>query len=160
MTIFKLVFAGIQAKTAITDAIDEFRRRTCVNFREKQFLDRDYVVFYPGDGWVRLSSTCYGARTYTPSVPSPPPLLRCSSNIGRRGGRQNISIGGGCESKGVVMHEMFHALGRWHEQSRPDRNLFVTVREENIKSGVLRKLATPSTPHLSNFILRRVFFIL
>ena len=50
MTIFKLVFAGIQAKTAITDAINEFRRHTCVNFREKQFLDRDYVVFYPGDG--------------------------------------------------------------------------------------------------------------
>ena len=87
---------------------------------------------------------------FTPPLPSPPlpspPLLRCSSNIGRIGGRQNISIGGGCESKGVVMHEMFHALGRWHEQSRPDRNLFVTVREENIKSGVLRKLATPSTP--------------
>lgn len=33
------------------------------------------------------------------------------------------------------MHEMFHALGRWHEQSRPDRDQFVRINEENIQSG-------------------------
>ena len=50
-------------------------------------------------------------------------------------GSQNISIGENCEHKGVIMHEIFHALGRWHEQSRPDRDNYVTVHYGNIISG-------------------------
>jgi len=99
-----------QAKVAIQDAIEEYTRRTCITFRPKNFVDRHYVNFYPGEG--------------------------CTSFIGRIGGRQNISIGSECETKGVVMHEIFHALGRWHEQSRPDRDLFVNVNNENIRSGM------------------------
>ena len=33
------------------------------------------------------------------------------------------------------MHEMFHALGRFHEQSRPDRDQFVRINLQNIQSG-------------------------
>ena len=64
-----------------------------------------------------------------------PILFRCYSNIGRIGERQRISIGWGCETKGTVIHEIFHALGRMHEQSRPDRDLHVKINVANIQSG-------------------------
>jgi hypothetical protein len=36
---------------------------------------------------------------------------------------------------GTAMHEMMHALGIFHEQSRGDRDKFVRVRWENIIRG-------------------------
>ena len=53
------------------------------------------------------------------------------------GGKQPINIGKGCEYKGIVQHEIFHALGRIHEHSRPDRDSYVRIHEENIKEGTL-----------------------
>lgn len=49
---------------------------------------------------------------------------------------QDISIAGGCTSL-IPVHEIFHALGRWHEQSRPDRDNFITVNLDNIRKGEL-----------------------
>ncbi|XP_071143350.1 embryonic protein UVS.2-like isoform X1 [Mytilus edulis] len=58
----------------------------------------------------------------------------CVSSIGRDGGMQDLYLGSNCYYKGVVLHEMNHATGFYHEQSRPDRDRYVQVNWDNIQS--------------------------
>ena len=65
-------------------------------------------------------------------------LIRCFSPVGRqylKKGMQELSIGKGCNSKGIILHELMHALGFWHEQSRSDRQSYLEVLWENINPG-------------------------
>ncbi|MEM8525259.1 MAG: M12 family metallopeptidase [Bacteroidota bacterium] len=58
---------------------------------------------------------------------------KCQSWVGMKGGRQTIIIGS-C-SRGTIMHEIGHAAGLWHEQSRCDRNEYVVINWQNIEQG-------------------------
>ncbi|XP_031568761.1 MAM and LDL-receptor class A domain-containing protein 1-like [Actinia tenebrosa] len=63
---------------------------------------------------------------------------KCSSAVGKEywsEGSQKISLNDGCKNKGTILHEMMHATGFWHEQSRPDRNKYVEIMWENIEPG-------------------------
>jgi len=62
-------------------------------------------------------------------------LFRCYSYIGRQGGAQSLSIGTSCETVGIVEHEIMHALGFYHEHSRPDRDDHVIIIDSNIQTG-------------------------
>uniref|UniRef100_A0A3Q3AYK2 Metalloendopeptidase n=1 Tax=Kryptolebias marmoratus TaxID=37003 RepID=A0A3Q3AYK2_KRYMA len=64
-------------------------------------------------------------------------LIGCWSYVGQVfANGQNLSIGAGCESHGVVEHEILHALGFYHEQSRYDRDDYVDIVFNNIKTGL------------------------
>jgi PKD repeat protein len=58
----------------------------------------------------------------------------CSSPIGKQGGEQTIKLADDC-SKGNAAHEMMHALGMFHEQSRCDRDDFVEILFDNVEDG-------------------------
>ncbi|XP_061196679.1 MAM and LDL-receptor class A domain-containing protein 2-like [Saccostrea echinata] len=60
----------------------------------------------------------------------------CASYVGYIGRtEQKIWLGPGCLWTSIVLHEVLHALGAWHEQQRTDREENICVLFENIKPG-------------------------
>lgn len=99
--------ADASVRARVEAAIAHWQEKTPFRFRPHQVNDTDYVAFKPG-----------------------PPLV-CKSPVGRRGGEQTITLGSGC-NVGATIHEIGHTVGLWHEQSREDRDEFVTIVWENI----------------------------
>ncbi|KFP74682.1 Astacin-like metalloendopeptidase, partial [Acanthisitta chloris] len=90
----------------IHDAMAEFEALTCINFVKRK-TERDYLNIRSADG--------------------------CWSNYGRVGGGQTVSVmKGGCMWKGIIQHELEHALGFLHEHSRSDRDKHVKIMWEYI----------------------------
>ncbi len=57
-----------------------------------------------------------------------------SSPVGRqRNGSNILELIKGKFTEATVIHELMHALGVWHEQSRLDRDNFVEIRFDNVK---------------------------
>jgi len=59
----------------------------------------------------------------------------CWSYVGRLGGKQKLSLSGGCIFQATIIHEFMHAAGFFHEQSRADRDTYVRIQLENIRQA-------------------------
>jgi hypothetical protein len=104
-----VIVAGHPSTTAIQSAINHINSTTNLRLVPRT-TETDYV---------NITSTSSG----------------CWSYVGRIGGGQEISIGSGCGTLGIVAHEILHAAGMYHEQSREDRDTYVTINFANITSG-------------------------
>jgi len=63
----------------------------------------------------------------------------CWSSVGfQRIGEQVLSLDTGCMFTIVIQHQLMHALGFYHEQSRCDRDHYVTILVDNIRPGAER----------------------
>jgi hypothetical protein len=64
-----------------------------------------------------------------------------SSPVGVQGGTQIINIVS-WGTQIIICHEIYHSLGFWHEQSRPDRGTYITVNANNICGSAISTACT------------------
>lgn len=79
-------------------------------------------------------------------------IIRCWSYFGKIGGRQQLSLlKNGCMYKGLIQHELNHALGFLHEQTRSDRDNYVKINLEYVAKGrhVSEQIACQLLPKVS-----------
>ncbi|KAM9423365.1 high choriolytic enzyme 1-like isoform 1-T1 [Salvelinus alpinus] len=107
------------------------------------------------------ASTCirFFARTNQRDFVDIQSLSGCFSFIGRRGNGQVVSLSrNGCVFLSVVQHELLHALGFNHEQTRSDRDSNVQILIQNVIPGMefnFRKIDTINlgTPYDYNSVM-------
>uniref|UniRef100_A0AC34QJB6 Metalloendopeptidase n=1 Tax=Panagrolaimus sp. JU765 TaxID=591449 RepID=A0AC34QJB6_9BILA len=93
----------------IERAFNSYKKRTCIRFK-KRTDEIDYLYITKGFG--------------------------CYSQVGRTGGKQELSLGRGCLFHEIIVHELMHSLGFWHEHSRIDRDDHIQIKWENILPGM------------------------
>ncbi|KAJ8383579.1 hypothetical protein AAFF_G00219590 [Aldrovandia affinis] len=99
----------INAKGVILKAFEQYRLKTCIDFKPWAG-ETNYISVFKGSG--------------------------CYSSVGNRHvGKQGLSIGSNCDRIATIEHEFLHALGFWHEQSRSDRDDYVHIVWDEITEG-------------------------
>ncbi|CAC5397286.1 unnamed protein product [Mytilus coruscus] len=104
-----------EEKAIIEKAIEELAKKTCI-----QLVPKDSI-----------KTQDLSHKSYLEFVPE----TSCSSWVGRHtSGKQEITLQNpGCVHHSIVLHEILHAIGMEHEQSRSDRDKYIKVFMENIE---------------------------
>ncbi|XP_033933951.1 high choriolytic enzyme 2-like [Pseudochaenichthys georgianus] len=109
-------------RNIIIRALLTFHASTCIRFVWRT-SHRNYLYFYSGSG--------------------------CWSYLGRQSRGQLISLQkNGCLYRDTVQHEVLHALGFHHEHVRSDRDSYVSILFQNIKSGTKQNFMKRQTNNL------------
>ncbi|XP_039605752.1 meprin A subunit alpha-like [Polypterus senegalus] len=98
----------LNAKGAVFQAFEMYRLKSCVDFKPYEG-EKTFIKFEKLDG--------------------------CWSFVGDLQTGQELSLGDGCDHKAVIEHELLHALGFYHEQSRTDRDDYVNIHWEEVQQG-------------------------
>jgi len=98
------------------------RQRKMINKAMKQYRSRTCIKFIPRasdhSNYINITMTGSG----------------CFSYVGRNGGGQLVSLDDYCFRRiGTIVHELMHVAGFYHEQSRTDRDDYVTIIWDNIQ---------------------------
>ncbi|XP_077113604.1 embryonic protein UVS.2-like isoform X1 [Ranitomeya variabilis] len=103
-------------------AMEEYESLTCVRFTPRA-AESNYINITSGNG--------------------------CASNLGRVGGGQWLALDvAGCMYRGIIQHELNHALGFYHEHMRSDRDSYVTIMFQYISPGDLPNFNKANTNNL------------
>ncbi|XP_074515863.1 low choriolytic enzyme-like isoform X2 [Sebastes fasciatus] len=110
-------------RQTIIQGLNSFAQSTCIRFFQRTNRQRDFVDIQSRSG--------------------------CFSYIGRTGRGQIVSLSRqGCVFRQIIQHELLHALGFNHEQTRSDRDNNVRIQLQNVIRGQERNFDKVQTNNL------------
>ncbi|KAF1376297.1 hypothetical protein PFLUV_G00210040 [Perca fluviatilis] len=99
----------LNAKGCVHQAFEMYRLKSCIDFKPYEG-EKTFIKFEKRGG--------------------------CFSSVGDQQNGQILSLGPGCDHKAVIEHELLHALGFYHEQSRTDRDDYVDIWLDQVTPGL------------------------